>query len=1132
MKKFATILTLFALLLAVCGAILAQTSKGILSGTVRDTTGSVIANAKLTVTNEDTGETRTTTSSSIGLYRVEGINPGAYKLHIEVAGFEVSDVNGVRVLPSVVTTYDPKLFVGNVSVAVTVEADTNGVNLENGHLSSTIGTNELDKLPIFTLNPVELIATVPGAQYINDASTSLHGVGGQYDHVEINGARPRANNFMLDGQDINDIGLGGQAFQPLIPEMFQSIVTYTNNSPAEYGRAGGAVVNLITKAGTNSYHGSVFELYSGSGLNSVDGVTRVGSTSRSNKARYDQHQYGFTAGGPLWKDKLFAFGGTMFTRFYGNSNSNEIELPDAAGYATLTAIGGPQATLLKSLLSNGSYLTQYQLNSDNVEILDAGSHSGCPGGVCSVATGNFERPPVAQQEPDTQWFYRIDFIPSQKNTFGFRYLHDRNNFLPDLDLNTSGLPGFDGEVGGPTELASGNWTHVFTPNLLNELRASETRISFEFQPTPDALANPVATVFNVNFTDNGIPVLGLSQNMPQGTKEDAYQFQDTVGWTKGRQSLRIGVDVGRTLETLLVAQQPYGQLNFASDTNGSALANFLNNNLGVGGTAVKSFGPTRLDPHIWKSAFFVQDDVKLSTELTINLGLRYDYLTDPGNSLPYPGIDVSNPYAPITNVYKIQNDTKNIGPRFGFAYAPSNNGWLGQSKTVIHGGAGIYYDTSFSNIAINSDQGAPNAVSGTLNSTIANPLGNATGLIATIPSSLGPLSAITSGIDKNIVNPRTYEFNLGFERALPAQLKLTVNYVGSRSRKLYANQQYNYVNNSTPAAVAAGQRLNPARGVINVRTNTAASEYDSIQTDVARQFSHGLFFRATYTFGKNLDDGSEIFTTFASPTSYPANLAPGGRSQDWARSAFDFPHYFSLTYAWSPAGFHAENKMSNALLGGFTRNFTVSGITQFQSGPPSTFNVSGKDINHDGSTANDRPWIGNPHASVGTAGSDGSNLAVVKDKNKVVLFSGSHGVYYDQEYYNKTTALNAANAQLPTPIAPINPFKITTPDQVHWLIPYGGAEVVPFEIGRNSYSNPGTTVWNVAAEKDIPSAWTHLEKSSFQIRAEAQNVFNHNDVGVLDTNITHIGSGSTYLNPGNTRINTNRNVRFWAKFVF
>lgn len=1131
--RLSTLGVLLLALAAMAGVGLAQTSKGILSGVVRDQTGAVVPDAKVVITGELTGEVRSTSSNADGAYRVEAVNPSVYSLHIEAAGFTAVDVKGLKVLPSVVTSYDAVLQPGEVNTTVSVEANSNAINLDNGSLSTSVGSVELSKVPIFSLNPVELVSTVAGAQYINEMSLNLAGAGGQYEHVEVNGARPRANNYLLDGQDINDIGLNGQAFQPQIPDMFESETVFTNSAPAEFGRAGGAVVNMITRGGTNQYHGEAFELYSGSGLNSVDGQTRKGSTSRANKARYDQHQYGFLLGGPVLRNRLFAFGGTMFTRYYGNSNSFPIELPDADGYATLTSIGGPQVALLQGLLANGSYLKDYQQltpSSQPLEQLNAGNQPGCPSGGCIVNTAIFERPPIAQQSPDTQWFYRIDYTPTQKDSFGFRYLHDRNNYLPDLGLNTSGLPGFDGEVGGYTDLGSGNWTHIFTPTLLNEFRVSETRIAYTFAPTPDALANPLAKTFNVNLSDitssSYFPVLGMSQNIPQGNKEDAYQYQDTVGWTIGRQSLRIGADVGRVLETLLVAQQPYGQLNFAADGNGSALANFLNNRLGSSGTATVGFGPTRVDPHVWKSAFFAQDDIKLTPELTVNLGLRYDYLTEPANALPYPGIDFSNPYAPITTVYKIQNDANNWGPRFGFAYSPAGGGWLGGNKTVFHGGAGIFYDTSFANIAVNSAQSSPNATTGTIQATATNPQGPATSLIPTIPSSLGPYSTVGSGIDKNLRNPATYQFNLGFERELPAALKLTVNYVGSRGRRLYANEQLNYLDNSTPAAVALGQRLNPARGVIVGRTNSAASEYDGLQTELSRSLPHGLYFRATYTYSKNMDDGSEIFATFNAPTSYAANLAPGGRRQDWGNSAFDFPQFFSVLYSWSPAGLHADNSFANALLGGFTRNFTISGVTQLQAGPPSSFNVSGLDINHDGSYTNDRPLVGNPHASISTAGNDGANLVPVYDQNNNVLYSGSPGTYYDQGYYNQTQAANASAS------VPANPFKQVDTSQVHWLIPNGDAAITPLEIGRDSYRNPGTTNWNVAVEKDIPAPWTHLESSRFVLRCEAQNVFNHNDVGIMNTNVTQIGNGNTFLNASNVRVASNRNVRFWAKFTF
>jgi hypothetical protein len=255
------------LIVASAGSGFAQTSKGILAGVARDQTGAIVQNATVTVTNQDTGETRTVHTASDGAYRIEAINPGPYELKVELTGFTPADVKNIRVLPSVVTSFDPSLKAGGATEEVTVEANSNTINTENGVLSGTIGTEELSKVPIFSLNPFELVATLPGVQLVNP-SLNLGGVAGNYEQLIVNGARPRSNNYMLDGQDINDVGIGGQAFNPQVPDMYQSTTTLLNSASAEYGRSGGAVVNLITKSGTNQFHGSAFELYSGSGRHS------------------------------------------------------------------------------------------------------------------------------------------------------------------------------------------------------------------------------------------------------------------------------------------------------------------------------------------------------------------------------------------------------------------------------------------------------------------------------------------------------------------------------------------------------------------------------------------------------------------------------------------------------------------------------------------------------------------------------------------------------------------------------------------------------------------------------------------------------------------------------------------------
>ncbi len=1101
-----------------------QSSKGILAGTVRDQSGAAISSATVTVTSEQTGEARTIVTNSQGAYRVDAINPGSYQIHVTMTGFSAIDVKDVTVTPSVVTTYDPQLTVGSVNAEVTVEAETATINRENGQLSGTINAVELSKVPVFSLNPYELVATLPGVQLVNP-NLNLQGTAGNYEQLIVNGARPRSNNFLLDSQDINDVGIGGQAFNPDVPDMYQSTTALLNSASAEYGRSGGAVVNLITKSGTNQFHGSAFELYSGSGLNALDGLTRKGKpydpTQPNPKARYDEHQFGFTAGGPIWKRKLFAFGGVQFSRFYGKSTvSSTIELPDQAGYNQLTAIGGPQVALLQGLLNNGSYLTQY-LNTSPGELIPISNRPGCVGG-CNISTANFLRPPVAQQEPDTQWLYRIDFIPRTADIFAFRYLHDRESFTPDLNLNTSGLPGFDGEVGGPTELGQGTWTHVFTSNLLNELRASEVRLSALFDLTPEAKANPQAKIFNVNFLDDNMPELGISQNIPQGRKQELYQVQDTVAWTKGRQSIRTGFDIGRDLETDLIAQNALGALDFnaggpctdrttgapiscsaptaAPSTTGlSGVDNFLDNRLGTSGFATKTFGPTRVDPHLWKIAGFVQDDIKLSPDLTLNLGLRYDYITVPDNSLPYPAVDPNNPFAPINTVVKVQADKNNLGPRFGFAFNP-HSGLFSDGKTVFHGGVGVFYDTDFTNILVNSAQSSPNAPTGQNQSNADGGLTNATGQLALITPVLDPLNSAVESIASNLVNPITYQYNFGFERELPFQIKLAINYVGARGEKLFSNRQLNYFG-------GVGQtRLNPSRNAINIRDNRADSNYNSGQVEVSRSFARGLFFRGSYALGKDLDDASEVFATFASPTSYSANLAGNGLYQDYGHSVWDRQHVASFEYVYAPAGFHADNAIGNALLGAFTRHFIISGTTQFASGPYSSFNLSGRDINGDGSSANDRPLLANQRAPLTTAGIDGYYIG------------GTTGVYYDLGAYNASSP----TARVRNPV---------TAGQVHFLVPHG-TQFTGIGVGRNSFENPGQQFWNVAVEKDVPAPFTHLEGAQFVFRAEGQNVGNHNNVGILDNNVLHIGSGVTYLDRESKREATYQNFRLWAKFQF
>ena len=1085
------------------GMAVAQTSKGALSGVAKDSTGALLGNANITIKGEQTGETRVLTTGADGTYRADALSPEPYTISATHEGFTGFKAEHVSVGPSTVTTYDVTLAIGSLSDTVTVEADSQTINTVNGQLAGTISSNEIAKLPIFTLNPIELASTVAGVMTVTPDNQLSNGA-----NLQVDGARPRSNNFLLDSQEINDIGIGGQAFQPNMPDLYQDLTVITSVASAEFGRSGGGVFNLVTKSGSNTFHGTAYERYTSAGLDAVPNSLR--GTGAPNP-RQTSHTFGGTAGGYIFKDKLFAYGGTQFQRFYGTTQINPVTLPDAAGVATLNALSDPtaiqQVALLKQYTTNNAYLNSYKvLTNQPTSTINIGPQSGCPAssvknGNCSVEEALFQRPAVALQNPDTQWSYRIDFKPHDKDTFYFRYLHDRQSLTPDFFANAAGgALGLDTLQGGTSELGAGSWTHIFSGNILNEFRASETRINFAFAPTTTTLANPAYSLPLLAL--GGYPGSSLGAQtaaFPQGRAEDLYQVQDTFTYTHGRQSIRAGIDIGHQLEKDTIGVDA-GTINFAAGGAFSALQNFLANQTGSSGSITKTIGPRRVDPHVWRSGFFFQDDVKFSSQLTVNLGMRYDYTGNPENSLAYPGVDLSNPYAPLTTVNPIRNDKNNLSPRVGFAYNPSGGGFFGSGKTVIRGGFGMFYDSYFSNFVTNAAQTAPNAISGRL--TSPSGISNATAALAAFTPTLN-VNASQTSVASNLKNPVSYEYNLGVEQEFRGAV-LAVRYVGVRAYDLFANSTLN------PFSGITGARLNATRGAITVRDNSASSNYNALQTEFSRRFKSYLTIRANYSYSKDLDNGSEIFGLGDTGTSAPAVLGPVGRSQEYGPSAFDHRHFASVAYVLTPRGFHVANKFGDTIMGALTRNYTITGVEQFQSGAYSTFNFGGQlDNNGDGSTFNDRPILGNPSAPFQTVGIDGSFLGATP------------GVYYD---------LVANNG----PTGALNPV---TAAQVHFLIPNNkSGQFTRLELGRNSFENPGNMRNDISIQKGFGTGLLHLERGQFLLRIEVQNLSNHNDRGAyLDTNLLDYGTGPTSFDTQSLargEPNNGRNIVLWGKFAF
>jgi hypothetical protein len=352
-----------------------------------------------------------------------------------------------------------------------------------------------------------------------------------------------------------------------------------------------------------------------------------------------------------------------------------------------------------------------------------------------------------------------------------------------------------------------------------------------------------------------------------------------------------------------------------------------------------------------------------------------------------------------------------------------------------------------------------------------------------------------TSVAANSVNPITYQYNLGVERQFPWNIFFAVRYVGNIGSGLFANQQYNYFNGLT------GQRLNPAYGADTIRGNFAQSRYDSLQVEGAHLFSHGFQIRGNYTYSKSIDDASEIFTGSSSPTTSPSNLAFGHLRENSGPSDYDHRHYFVLTYVWSPAGLHASSGFADTALNVLTRNWTLSGTTRLQSGTYSTFNEN-VDSNGDGSTVNDRPIIGNASAPITTGGIDG------------FFVGGTPGVYYDIAAHNGKGA----------------PLVVVQPGSVHFLVPHDlDNSQLHNEIGRNSFSNPGRILTDIALEKgfQVPK----FERGRIVLRAEAQDIANHNNLDILNTTVNSIGNGA-FLNRQNAKLDAGRSLILWAKFTF
>ncbi len=507
---------------------LAQATNGTIAGSVVDKSQAAIIGAKVTITSLTTGETRTAVTNSVGVFRIESVSPGHYRVDVTADTFAKTSVADAAVSASVVTSVNVALTIGSEATTVEVSADSvAALKTDNGELSETLSTVEVNNLPIPSLNPYQLATTLPGVTTVTGADFT-NGTS-----FSVNGNRPRDNNFLIEGVDNNDQGIHGQAFQPNNVEAVQEITFLLDSFGAEYGR-GGSVSNLVFRGGSNQFHGAAYERLLNS---SLDGTDKADVLNQTPKVKSRENIFGFRIGGPIIRDRLFFFVSNQWDKFRSTANLGILTLPTAAGYTTLQAYSSlPQvANLLKSYGSlrgtNALYANTLSLGNDPI----TGASRG------TVAVAGVQRQ-LGNNTNSRELEATSDFIASSNDKFRFRFIQSPYNAPYDVANFNSQLPGFDTNQDGTTYNAGIAYTHIFSPTMLNELRPAWSRIGFTFGLTASTYANPLALAPGIGIT--GITGYGIPTSVPQGRFQNTYQqLEDALSWTKGKHSMKFGFDI-------------------------------------------------------------------------------------------------------------------------------------------------------------------------------------------------------------------------------------------------------------------------------------------------------------------------------------------------------------------------------------------------------------------------------------------------------------------------------------------------------------------------------------------------------------------------------------------------------------
>ena len=920
-------------------------ASGQINGTVTDATGGVLPGVTVEATNTATGVTRSAISGADGLYTLPLLQPGNYNVKASLQGFRSQQRDGVRVTVTETARLTFQLEIGGLTETTVIVAEVSLVETSNATHGIVIDEKKVVDLPLNGRNFTQLgtlipgVVAPPGGLGGQSGDATPGGFGNATGGFNVNGMRNQSNNFLMDGATNNDTFNTGFVLRPP-PDAIQEFKILTHAFGAEYGRNAGSVVNVVTKSGSNTASGAAWEFNRNDALNSRNYF----APQTQAKPELKQNQFGAAFGGPLMRNRLFGFGYYEGYRNDSGTTTNVVVLSEAQrrGDFGSTAIRDPltgQPFTGNIIPSNRISPAATQLLNDFVPLPNS------PGNRYIVS-------PTISDSRD-QFGVRFDYqLGSRQSVLG-RYMRSNTDRLTPKIIAPIDQRALATLQDG---LVSHNF--VISSRIINQARFSVNRISANPAVTSGlsprsyginfANTNPIAaglpSIAVSGFFGGGNAALGDAQQPFVDRVNHVWQLADDMTWITGRHSMKFGVDIRREAMRIAFINRPNGDLTFSGGLSGNAAADFL---LGFPAQARATTQQAIQEGYGWLFAGYAQDEFRITSRLTLNLGVRYE--------LPTPFIDVNDaitgfrtgiqsqkyPAAPRGLVYPgdpdvprgvVPTDKNNVAPRLAVAWDPQGDG-----RMSIRSAFGVFYDAlagqgDFFQSGVLSPPFTPLIELNTPTPiTLADPLAAVAG-----PPNPFPAALTIIGWGDDFKSPYAYHFNAGVQRQLFSRVGTEVSYVGSRGHNLPIFMEIN------PGVYAAGQtargaRVMPAYSLVRPTFPIAKSWYDSLQASVRMLPSRGLNFLASYTLGKTTDHvsglniGGEARPVLPVAQGDEASIA---RALEFEKgpALFDARHRFVVSFGYELPGLEDSAALVRAIAGGWQLN----GIYQAQTGFPLT----------------------------------------------------------------------------------------------------------------------------------------------------------------------------------------------------